>query len=363
MIVVAITGLIAVVFAQLEALRKISFGFVLSYILITFVQAVHFDFGNDYMSYMYQFKAHVSGSLSLLKTLEYIEFRDSGWLVMESLFKSIGFFGLVACLSIFQNSVYFYFIRKYVPQKFIGLAVFAYIFDPNLYLLNMSMLRQGFAEAIFFLAFMFVLEKNKKNYIIAVFLVLFAGSIHSSSFMMLPFLLWPMIPMKDAKKMIPILLITFVICRFSSSILENIIRKILLFQQFSRFDIYSGVSGSGGGFGFALFCVPSIALLMFLNKSSNEKFNQIISFALFEKIIVPFAAVIMIVSRMVIYFSQFYIIAIPIALCNLKEKGWFYFFMLYFIMVRLYQYFSFFASSTYSRYYANYHSIFEVFLQ
>lgn len=363
MIIVISICVIAVFFVQLEAKQKISFGYGLAFLLVTFLQAVHYDYGNDYMVYMSEFNFFTYKPFSYTYLIECIRYRDPLWPIVCYMFKPFGFFALVAFFAIIQNVIYFYFIKQFVPEKWLALGVFIYLFTPQLYLLNMSMLRQGFVEAIFILSFMIVQKKELYRYVIAICLMLIAGQIHSSANLFILFLFWPLIPIKKGEWLAIFLLILFVVSRLSSSFIENVIYFFLKMQVFERFEQYSDTQGGKIGLGYLIMSIPAIMILLFLKESQSEKEKQLVSMAVFERIMGAFSAVIMLAGRLSIFFSLFYMVAVPIVYSKIKDYSLKLGLSMIFIAITIYNYLSFFNDPTYFTYYEQFHTIFEVVLK
>lgn len=360
MYIVTLTSLFATFLVLLETERKISFGFGLAFFLVTFLQAVHYDYGSDYMAYMKLFNEFTEGPFSFKYFFASLNYRDPFWPIFCYMFKPFGFFGLVAFLSIFQNSVYFYFIRKFVPESWLALGVFVYLFTPQLYMLNMSMFRQGFTEAIFLTSFLLVQEKKLYRYIIATILMVCAGQIHSSANLFLPFLLWPLIPMKNAKEIVLLFLILFVVFYTSTSLTNYFATIFFKMSFFERFTFYSESKANILSVWSILMTIPAFVILLFLKDNQNEMQNRIVSMAVFERIIVPFSTMAALAGRLGIYFSVFYMVAIPIAYSKVRDYYTKMMLTVVYLATSLYNYFVYFGNPLYASSYQNFHSIFEV---
>ena len=131
-------------FLAIQASRnRLKSGLELSFIALTVIGAIHYDYGNDYTNYLYKFNESKDLSFGMDDIINF--FRDPGWIVLCILFRPLGFFSMVIFLNIFQNLVYYGLIKTLVKREWWWLAVFIYIFSTNLYLINFSLMRQGLA--------------------------------------------------------------------------------------------------------------------------------------------------------------------------------------------------------------------------
>ena len=140
------------------------------FVLVTFLGCIHYDYGNDYMNYMNDYKMDTKYPFDLIGivTDEYI--KEPGWVLLSYLFKPIGgFFMMVAALNIFQNIIVYKTIKKYVEKNWWLMAVFTYLFSTCLYLLNFSMMRQGLVVCVFLWSWQWIVEKKWIKTIVVLF--------------------------------------------------------------------------------------------------------------------------------------------------------------------------------------------------
>ena len=112
MFVVIICSLIAILFTFLESRGTFPNGMKLGFVLVTILGVIHYDFGNDYMSYysVYESIKDVPFDFELIMSGDL--YREPGWVFLNYLFKPVGgFFMLVAVLSIIQNVIIYNFIN------------------------------------------------------------------------------------------------------------------------------------------------------------------------------------------------------------------------------------------------------------
>lgn len=176
---VIILGVLAVFFAYLAKWHVHATGLKISFLLIFLFLALRYQFGNDYNAYLNKF-IEITGYSKIFLTGERFE---PGWRFLHLIFKPVGFFVMVACLSLLNCIVFYRFIKKYVPPHYYWLAVFLYIFDPYLMLVHSSAMRQSLAISLFLISIDFLIRKRPIGYFIC---ILLAMSVHKSAMILLP---------------------------------------------------------------------------------------------------------------------------------------------------------------------------------
>lgn len=149
------TSLVALLLTFLDSKKKLPNGMLWGFVLITFVQAIRYGCGNDYMNYYRDFELFTHESLDIIpKAMDYYHI-EPGWALINFLFQPLGgFFSLIAAISIIENCIYFHVIKKYVIRPYWSLAFILYAFYTTIgYLINMTMIRQGLVISLFLLAY------------------------------------------------------------------------------------------------------------------------------------------------------------------------------------------------------------------
>lgn len=80
--------------------------------------------------------------------------------ILVSDIQTIRLFSLVIVLTAFEISVYYWFIKKYIPKEWYWFAVFIYVFNPNFMLTQSSMMRQTLAMCIVLLSIPYIYKKR-----------------------------------------------------------------------------------------------------------------------------------------------------------------------------------------------------------
>ena len=181
MIVLFSIGVLAVFFAYLGSRKYLKYGLGLSFFVLWVVYAIRYNYGNDFWNYSYHFD-EISNYKSISQCFNDYE---PIWNVLMWLFKYGNFSVFCAFIGLLCNVIIYRFVKNNVPRKWWGLAVFIYVFSPNLYVLSFSMMRQSLAMALFLFSWNYIKQKK----IVVSFLILLAAiSIHTSSILTLPFI-------------------------------------------------------------------------------------------------------------------------------------------------------------------------------
>lgn len=143
------------------------------FVLFAFA-ALRFMYGNDYMNYYLWFKHIHAGGQSQFKT----EF------LYNFLNRALPSFPvLVALSSALLIAVVYRMIYKNLPVRYASIAIFIFVVNPYLFLMNLSALRQSIATCFFIMAVGFA---YRKKYIWYCVLVIVATLFHKSAILLLP---------------------------------------------------------------------------------------------------------------------------------------------------------------------------------
>lgn len=363
MYVVILTTLIALFLSYLASKKQAKYGLEIAFVVITFIQAIHYNYGNDYMGYYEDFKSITSNPFNWSDLMAGKYWKEPGWALINFIFKDCGgFFMMVAALSIVYNIIYYNLIRHYLPRNLWFFGVFVYLFSCyDLYLMNMSMLRQGMAIALFAYAYKYIINKN---ILISGLLIFIAYSIHSSAIILIPFIFIGYLKLHNSKIVSVIFILLFAIFFLSTQLLSTLmeqLRFIAIFDSYSEDYIESG-DVTSFGLGFLLRLIPFLVYLIVLadKKSRLEEYQKYaIILAASNFLVEPFSKLGVMIVRMGYYFNALSVIAIPIAFSKLDKKYKYVLLPIY-VMLMFYMYYGFFEASAYSKAFRVFHTIFEV---
>lgn len=361
MYIVIFCSLIALLLTYLESRNQAKGGMKWGFVIVTILGMIHYDYGNDYMSYYDVYKQVTSYRFDLSEILAGDYYREPGWALLCWLFKPIGgFFIMVAVLNLLQNLLVYRTIKNYVEKKWWPLSVFIYLFSTSFYLLNFSMMRQGFVVCVFL--GLWPLIKGKKWYLAAPILWL-CSFVHTSALILIPFSFAGFVPIGKGKVWASLYIIVFLVLWFSGSKLNEIFMSFMTVEEFQNYaDTYSTSNNTMKiGLGFAMNLIPFILGMMYLRDTeSGHSFsdNLVVSIALISFVIAPFSSIIPMVSRVGFYFGSYQMIAIPLIYKNLKHKEIQMALLFLFVFMLAYSYLIFFKSPVWIEKFTTFKTIF-----
>lgn len=359
-------SLFALLFAVLDSKGIDHNGLKKAFILITCFSCFRYNYGTDYMSYMEEFQ--IMDRYSVEYILSYNGFKDKGWFLIQHYIHFVGWFIFAALISIYCNVVYYKCIKKYVSKKYYWFSFYIYAFTFDMFLLQQSMIRQGWAIALMMHAFVLfdtIDFKNKKKIITFLFLISLAISIHKSAAFALPFILFKFVPGKYFKIVAIGIVVVFISMFFVRKILENYIGLILLTDEFSSFGSdYGNEDGTKIGVRALIECIPIGVGAYYLIKNGNNKGPYfLIMVSMVAPMVLPLTTIIHLISRVAFYFSMFYIISIPITYNVIKNRLCRCGLIAVFVLVTFYIYIDRFNADSYRKPYSEYHTLFSYILK
>lgn len=369
MFVVVVASLLALLLTHLESIGALRRGLLWGMVIVTIIAAIRYNYGNDYPEYLEKYSQFISYNYSLYDILwgDLSDKGENGWLLLCYAMKPFGtngFYVLVAIVSIFQGVAVYYLIKKYVPQKWMVFSFFIYLFTTSLYLGSLSGMRQHFAMTIVGFSLPLIL---RKKIILSTLIVLLASTIHKSSLVFFPFVLWGFFPYKKGKILAFIYISVFLFLFFNKEFVRSFVEVILTNEDLEMYDIYLEEKRTKSyGVGFFINLIPFILSLRYLiyNNFNHYKVNddqiRMVSLSAIGAMILPFTEVVPLMSRVAYYFIFFSIFSYPFVYEFIKEKLLRDSFVYLFVVINLFMYASFFYSDLRHSSYYTYHTIFEL---
>lgn len=361
MYIVIFTSLLALLLTHLNSKDHMRNGMRIGFILVTLLAVIHYNYGNDYMEYYKIYNEINKYSVEDLNILlDQTYFRDPGWTLICLLFNNLGgFFMMVAVLNIIQNLIVYRFIKNNVSRQWWTMAVFIYLFTTNLYLLNFSMMRQGFVVCVFLGMWKYIKERKWWWPLLVLYLCSF---IHASAIILLPFAFWGYLPMKKGKVLTIIFLTVFVILWSQKEILGEIIFMATMTSE--SLEDYTTTYGDNVNtatfnIGFIMNLIPFILSLFYSYKCDNPENRRLVLFAAILFMITPFTLVIPDIGRLGTYFAIYKLAAYPLVYSNIKRLELRIGFLAIFVLMTLYDYWVFFNIGVFAKPYSTFHTIFE----
>lgn len=374
MVVVLTTSIIALIIAYFHKMIKIKplflSLFALAFVLLTFLQAIHYNYGADYMGYYAYYQSYQGKSLSELKNLYALgsgAFKDIGWVVLNRLMPGEhGFFLLVIFISIIENLIYFKFITTYIEQEHWWKALAIYLFMTSYYVLNFSALRQGLTVSLCVLCVMLSSRGRLKASLI---LAAFTITIHMSAIVIIPVLFLSRLRLKNGKKYGIIIFISAIVLFFGNALVGNIfdlvIDKIPILGSHYGHYTEDIATDNSLGFGFVLHSVMYLVMIYHVITRFDEYNHEqkvIILLTCISFCIIPFQLRISgLISRIGYYFSVFQIVSVPMVYSKIHNPLVRYAVWFIYIFMMLYGYYNFFFVTQWSsESFSEFHTIFSV---
>lgn len=349
MLIVTFVFCLVVLIAFQAGNKKSEKGLLTAFSVLLFFFALRGHYGNDYQNYLDIFN-QINGYGRTGQNLGRYEF---GWLIVNKILGPIGFHAVLFAHLILLLYPFYLLIQRYVPSKLWWLSVFLICFNPSVFLLSLSMLRQSAAQSLILLSVdAILLSKRMRS-------ICFAGSallFHYSSAVFFPFVF-----LKDLfKKIKPALLLVIIavvlyVLSTNDAVVEYLLVSITTNEQvMEEYGNYAMIESEGGsGYGVLLqylFLLPAL----FCIKKLDESDYLLIFLYLVGFLFVPFGKFMVLFLRLSGYFTIFSIFLLPrlISKCSIKIVNIVTYLMMF--VYFLYSYYQFFYSATYGRYFMNY---------
>ena len=218
---VIIINILVVVLAYFSKNKQTRSLFKVAFLIIFLLTSLRFNFGTDYINYYKTFNI-VNQSFSITSiNFGYFDL-ERAWIILNYIFKPIGFFGFIIVLSAFLCYTYYALIKKYVDPKYYWLAIFIYVFTFDIMLVQFSAIRQALAIAIFIHSVKYLNEK--RNRVLYILLIIIAGMFHTSAYFMLPFVVFTFKKIRESKIIgVVILTVFFGLMFFGNRYLSQLI--------------------------------------------------------------------------------------------------------------------------------------------
>ncbi len=326
MYIVIFCSLLALLFTYLETTGQFKRGMLCGFILVTFLQVIKFDYGNDYLSYYNEYLEIIQYEFNWQKIIEGTLHKEPGWALLFYFFKPFGdygFFLMEALISIFQGVVIYKFIRRYVTDSKWPFAIAIYLFATSYYLMSFSMLRQSLVMTIFFALWPMI---EQRKFIIPLIILYLCSFIHSSSIILLPFAFWGFIPLgKHIGRIFTIIYLTLFLALF---IYKDFLNEIFSYVMMLNEDMETYQRNYEeenrivtGGIGFILNLIPLyIALRYIANPQNSHSYKLLVALSSIGFIFLPFGQIIQLIGRVGLYFSIFSILTIPLTYSQIKNN-------------------------------------------
>ena len=321
-------------FCTIPSLNKKAPFYILTFSTLFLFLALRYNYGNDYLSY---FTIH-----------NQINSGMSAWGENDTLFKYLNltiknFYWLIAFISMFYI-VTIYYLNEY------WISIFLLLFNPYLFLIHLSSLRQTIAICFIIWAVNLGIKRGFFSYLI---LILIACGFHKSAIVMLPLYFF----MKESKikknNIITILIILTIL--MTTPLLNSILNKIIIyFPNNYKFYLEQGLQNS-----ITSTLISGIFFIITILNINKLDGKSIVYGKLYlvSTIISILAFKVSMISRIGMYFDVFMIIAIPNILSKVKNRLYKSILLITIISICILRYVLFFTDPIWNEAYGTYRTI------
>lgn len=348
-------------------------GMKIAFLVLVLFFSLRYNYGNDFGNYLSKFQ-EISKIHSIKEIFDFPEL-EPGWVLFNIAFKSLGFQWLIFVHTLVSQLIVYILIRKYVPKGWWWLSVMFYLLNTNLFMTNLSMLRQGLASLIMVFAFFKLYEKK---YLFFLLLCFVSFEFHKTCLLLLPFyLLIPLSRLLKPKIILFIVLIGLIILYYVPSqsfvIFDMIMGLDLMPETYTQYAISMDGYQAGSGIGVMIYALCAIMSIYAFNyKFQLDKVLSLIYIS--SLIFIPLSYVMVMLLRLSYYFLIFGMFLFPRLYSMycieykhifVKNEKYNRFLAINKISIVLnivylvYSYFAFFQAPTYAPYYGTYHFCFE----
>lgn len=362
MYIVIFCSFLALLLTYLESSGTLKGGMKYGFFIVTFLGCIHYDYGNDYMQYYHLFEDVTSVPFDFEGIMDGYYYREPGWVLLCWAFKPVGFFTMVAVFNIFQNWLIYRTIRREVNAGWYTFAMFIYLFNTSYYLMSFTMMRQ-FLVAVIFLGLWPLIQKRK--WWIPLGVLFLCSFIHSSAIVLLPFAFWGYIPIENGKLIGIAYAFILLVLWFGQDLINQIFQfSIENNEQLSKYaDTYGNNMNEGLklGLGFVINLIPIVLSISYLFKNSTQNNNEhksIVALALISSLIIPFANIIQLITRLTTYFGVYTIASYPLIYDSIHNKLSRCILIVLAVALTMYSYFQFFQNEVWIDKYTEFHTVF-----
>ena len=330
--------------------EKISFQFVI--IVLILFYSIRTEYGNDVPAYMYYFEQLSYYSFETFSLID--KEWEPGWLLLNVLFAPFGWQAFITFLTIVQFITIYWMITKYSSRKDYWVIFALYILSSNLFLTDLSMLRQALAMHVCVWSISSIL---KKKILKAIIIILFATTIHTSAYIAFLLLLIPYISKINRGAVIAGFIGVFILINIIVSVYSNIFSIIFSLGTFEKYEGYTADKANSGTGLWVLFQALTCVWMLYKYPYKLSNLFFIISQSLYT-LILPLNAFAPLITRVGMYFNLIGIISFK-NLLNIKRDIVGFMLLIITLLMSIRGYFSFFENPVWKDSFSVYRTVFD----
>lgn len=313
---------------------------IFTFAILYMFMALRYDYGNDYMSYLYSHTSMNAGRWA--------------WGANDVLFHALNiaipnFFLLIALISFFYLISIWYLIKNNLKVNQYWFAVLILLINPYLFLIHLSALRQSLAICFFVFAVNFAVKRKLIPYVI---FVLLATGMHASAIILLP--IYFLLTEKPFNKKYLFMTMGTLGLLIFTPLFDMIANKLLEYlPNHYRYYYNQGFQNS-----LRSTIISSFYLFIVIFNLGKLKGKEIIygKLSLIGTILSVLAIKASMISRIGMYFDLFSIITIPQIYSRIEKKIYKQILFIVLIGIYLLRYYSFFTTPLWESF-REYHTI------
>lgn len=333
-----------------------------AFFLLFLFAALRYMYGSDYYAYSVKFNSIHSGRTNIYK---------GEWLFTLLNMISPSFHVVIAVTSFAFVIVMYYLITRNLPRNYVWVGLLIFIINPQLFLVNLSAMRQCLAMLMFIAAIPFAQKRKPIGYIL---LLLIGALFHKSTLILIPFYLFLSPRPVKTGKIIAVLAVVFVGLYMVDMVgLAKYVALVFDDTQYMHYATNEMTNSlratllTSVYFIFVLFNLPRLKgrMLVYGKLYLVSTMLGVLAFRL------------SMLTRIQMYFEIFSVVVIPAILIELRKDGkvkvdrkrpvasiWgcinHYALPILMFMIYALRYYSFFTNPSWSKYFSEYRTIFEL---
>lgn len=299
MLFITVVNLIAVLILFMGKFLPKRFN-VLPYVILFLIAvfSIRWNYTNDFDQYLNMFKFIRSNSMAAVH--ERYFHVENGWILLNYLFGSIGYTGVLTVVTAAQFGSIGFLIHKYVDRKHQWLVMAVYLFTPWLMMTQLSMVRQTMAMSGCLFAIPLLLNRKYLYYVGVCLLMMF---FHKSAFFATLFVFVPYLASTKTKWFIPFFgaLAVFLIIVMLPEAPLKMLDSLLESDSFEKYSVYGtrkyGATKTNTSIVMYFNMIMSLYMIYSLRRKTTRTRPFIILFAI-NYIMAPLATSIGMIARL-----------------------------------------------------------------
>ncbi len=352
MITVTIANFLAVLISLFgRIIKRPQTAFWIAVVCLVCFYGIRTDYGNDIPGYILNFERISQYSYS--EILDNNERFEPGWLVLNVFFAPFGWQIFIFFLTIIQIGSISWLISKYVKPQYYWLIFLFFVFNANLLMTGLSMLRQSLAMSIVLWTIPFIL---RKKYILPVLLIMLATTMHTSAYCAFILILFPWLSKFNWKALSIGISLLFLLFKVADILIGDILNFVLDLSTFEAYETYADGENIESGSGLFAFFLIIVCIYNLYNAQNNITMKLFSLMLGLSAVLTSFITMMPIIGRIQLYFILPGITSYSL-LSEGKRKIASCFFLLVLIYVTISGYFAFFESPVWKYAFGTYHTI------